>query len=53
MFSAGSINIKIIFHSIEVLLISGEDKGVVRLSLDTQRHAEHLIPIFIAPRLCR
>ena len=48
-----SINIKIIFHSIEVFLISGEDEGVVRLSIDTQRHAEHFIPIFIAPRLCR
>ena len=36
-----------------MFLISGEDEGIVRLSLDAQRHAEHFIPIFIAPRLYR
>ena len=45
--------IPLVFHRVEVFLISGEDEGVVRLSLDTQRHAEDFIPIFIAPRLCR
>ena len=48
-----NINIKIVFHRVEVFLISGEDEGVVRLSIDTQRHAEHFILIFVAPRLCR
>ena len=48
-----NINIKIIFHRVEVFLISGEDEGVVRLSIDTQRHAEHFIPALIPPRLCR
>ena len=48
-----NINIKISLHRIEVFLVSGEDEGVVRLSLDAQRHAEHFIPIFIAPRLYR
>ena len=48
-----NINIKVSLHSVEVFLVSGEDKDIVRLSLDTQRHAEHFIPIFIAPRLCR
>lgn len=42
-----------IFHSVEVFLISVEDEGVVGLSIDTQRHAEHLIPALIPPRLCR
>ena len=48
-----NINIKVSLHRVEVFLISGEDEGVVRLSLDTQRHAEHLIPALIPPRLCR
>ena len=46
-----NIDIKVIFHSVQVFLISGEDEGVVRLSIDAQRHAEDFIPIFIAPRL--
>ena len=45
--------IKIIFHRVEVVLVSGEDEGVVRLSIDAQRHAEHFIPALIPPRLCR
>ena len=48
-----NIDIKISLHRIEVLLISGEDEGVVRLSIDAQRHAEHFIPALIPPRLCR
>ena len=48
-----NINIKIVFHRIEVFLVSGEDEGVVRLSIDAQRHAEHFIPALIPPRLCR
>ena len=40
-------------HRVQVFLVGGEDEGVVRLSLDAQRHAEDFIPIFIAPRLCR
>ena len=48
-----NINIEVILHSVEVFLISGEDEGVVRLSLDTQRHAKHFIPALIPPRLCR
>ena len=48
-----NIDIKIVFHRIEVFLVSGEDEGVVGLSIDTQRHAEHFILIFVAPRLCR
>ena len=48
-----NIDIKVIFHSVEVFLISGEDEGVVRLSIDAQRHAEHFIPALIPPRLCR
>ena len=51
--SRENIDIKISLHRVEVFLISGEDEGVVRLSLDAQRHAEHFIPIFIAPRLYR
>ena len=48
-----NINIKVSLHSVQVFLVSGEDEGVVLLSLNTQRHAEDFIPIFIAPRLCR
>ena len=48
-----NINIEVSLHRVQVFLISGEDEGIVRLSIDTQRHAEHFIPIFIAPRLCR
>ena len=48
-----NINIEVIFHSVQVFLVSGEDEGVVRLSLDTQRHTEHFIPALIPPRLCR
>ena len=48
-----NINIEVIFHSVQVFLISGEDEGVVRLSIDAQRHAEHIIPALIPPRLCR
>ena len=48
-----NIDIKIVFHRIEVFLVSGEDEGVVRLSIDAQRHAEHFIPALIPPRLCR
>ena len=48
-----NVDIEVSLHRIEVFLVSGEDEGVVRLSIDTQRHAEHFIPIFIAPRLCR
>ena len=46
-----NINIKVSPHSVEVFLISGEDEDVVRLSIDTQRHAEHFIPALIPPRL--
>ena len=48
-----NIDIEVSLHRIQVFLISGEDEGVVRLSLNTQRHAEDFIPIFIAPRLRR
>ena len=48
-----NINIEVSLHSIEVFLVSGEDEGVVGLSIDTQRHAEHFIPALIPPRLCR
>ena len=48
-----NINIEVILHSVQVFLVSGEDEGVVRLSIDAQRHAEHFIPIFITPWLCR
>ena len=47
-----NIDIKVIFHRIEVFLVSGEDEGVVRLSIDAQRHAEYFIPALIPPRLC-
>ena len=48
-----NINIEVSLHSIEVFLVGGEDEGVVGLSIDTQRHAEHFIPALIPPRLCR
>ena len=40
-------------HCIQVFLICGENEGIVRLSIDAQRHAEHFIPALIPPRLCR
>ena len=48
-----NINIKVSPHSVEVFHVSGEDEGVVRLSIDAQRHAEHFIPALIPPRLCQ
>ena len=48
-----NVDIEVSLHRIEVFLVSGEDEGVVRLSIDTQRHAEHFIPALIPPRLCR
>ena len=45
-----NINIEVIFHSVQVFLIGGENEGVVRLSIDTQRHAEHFIPVLVPPR---
>ena len=47
------IDVEVSLHSVEVFLVSGEDEGVVRLSIDAQRHAEHFIPALIPPRLCR
>ena len=48
-----NINIEVSLHRVHVVLVSGEDKCVVRFSIDTQRHAEHFIPALIPPRLCR
>ena len=48
-----NINIEVSLHSVQVFLVSGEDEGVVRLSIDAQRHAEHFIPALIPPRRCR
>ena len=48
-----NINIEVSLHRVEVFLVSGEDEGVARLSIDAQRHAEHFIPALIPPRLCR
>ena len=48
-----NIDIEVSLHRVQVFLVSGEDEGVVELSIDTQRHAEHFIPALIPPRLCR
>ena len=48
-----NVDIEVSLHRIEVFLISGEDEGVARLSVDAQHHAEHFIPALIPPRLCR
>lgn len=48
-----NINIEVSLHRVQVFLISGEDEGVARLSVDAQHHAEHFIPALIPPRLCR
>ena len=46
-----NINIEIVFHRVEVVLVSREDEEVIRLPIDSQCHAEHFISVLVPPRL--